>query len=234
MSGKANNQIYPCSSPMDSFMTLLKDVRECNTTPFLHHEDFPNVVYWMKAEYQKDYKNGKGFLHMISNENSGSTGFLEDLNGVIIDSATQQDIREYQRTLWSTLHKFHLAPTTWGHCVEPVQEYCFHSMQIQFLVFTYCEGYWKIDTFMSLYYSQRGDHAQCKGDAEDNDMVKQEGTVTPESLLEASRTKLSKHASSTSRFSGSSKKSKVKTMSVDIKDSSGDSEIETTSSSPLM
>ncbi|KAG6382169.1 hypothetical protein JVT61DRAFT_818 [Boletus reticuloceps] len=157
------------------FMCLLQDARAHDTTPSPKQSEFPLIVYWNKKEYLKGYNNGKGYLRTIRNDDSGMVGFLEDENGNIVNKDEQARMREFQRSLAYTLLKFGLAPTSWGRCTQPAQEYVVRSMRLKFPIFCYCADNWKADTFMGLYYSQWADCPQISNDSEGHH-VKQETT----------------------------------------------------------
>ncbi|KAF9222266.1 hypothetical protein BS17DRAFT_767909 [Gyrodon lividus] len=80
-----NSALYSTTA-MDPFMALLKDVCEKDNAPYETWDHFPNIMYWTKANYLKDYQIGHEYLKTKCDDNSGSISFMEDKNSVVITS----------------------------------------------------------------------------------------------------------------------------------------------------
>ncbi|KIJ10580.1 hypothetical protein PAXINDRAFT_157578 [Paxillus involutus ATCC 200175] len=108
-----------CSTTtMDPFMALLKDVQEKDNAPYETWDRFPEIVYWMKANYLKDSQIGREYFKTKCDNNSGSISFMEDENGMVISKEDQQCMHDHQQALCYTLLKFGLAPITWSRITE--------------------------------------------------------------------------------------------------------------------
>ncbi|KIJ12284.1 hypothetical protein PAXINDRAFT_14903 [Paxillus involutus ATCC 200175] len=113
---------------LNPFMSLLKDIRDADSAPYYTKDTLPKLVYWSKAEYVKDWQNGRGYVRTKHNPDSGTVGFLEDENGQIVDKEEQQRMRDHQHSLCYTLLTYDLAPTSWGKCPDIAREFLMRSM----------------------------------------------------------------------------------------------------------
>ncbi|KIK75186.1 hypothetical protein PAXRUDRAFT_173523 [Paxillus rubicundulus Ve08.2h10] len=110
------------------FMSLLKDIRDADSAPYYTKDALPKLIYWSKAEYVKDWQNGRGYVRTKRNPDSGTIGFLEDENGQIVDKEEQQRMRDHQRFLCYTVLMYNLVLTSWGKCPDIACEFLVRLM----------------------------------------------------------------------------------------------------------
>lgn len=204
------------STISDPFLAILQSVREADTIPPYMREEYPNVVYWTKVEYLKDHQNGRGTLWTTRTPNSGTFGYLESEEGIVLCKDEQQKYRDYFKPILYTLLQHNLAPMTWTKCTALAREYFIRSMRTKFTAFRLCADDWKADMLMSTFYSHWSDRPR---DPEVEAMgVKEEGDMSfPETLSRAnSKTRKRSQSVSTALSPHPDKRKKAKPLDPNI------------------
>ena len=179
----------------DPFSTILQSVRDTDTIPPYMRDEYPEVVYWTKIEYLKDFQNGRGKLRTSRTTELGSAGFLENEFGVISSKDNQQKFRDSLRPLLYTLLHHNLAATTWLKCTNEAREYVLRSLRTRFSEFRMCADDWKADMFTSLNYSHWSDRPR---DSTSETMVKEEEYIdsAPPANLSLANSRIQKRTES--------------------------------------
>ena len=164
--------------------------------PYMRDE-YPEVVYWTKIEYLKDFQNGCGKLRTSRIMESGSAGFLENNFRVVLSKDDQQKFRDFLRPLLYTLLHHNLAATTWSKCTNEAREYVLRSLHTWFSEFRMCADDWKADMFTSLNYSHWSDRPR---DPTSESMVKEEEYIdsAPPANLSLANSRIRKRTESIS------------------------------------
>ena len=159
------------------------------------HEDYPKVIYWMKAEYIKDHQNGHGTLQTTCTLNSGTSGYLESEEGVILCKDKQQKYCKSLKLILYMLLQHNLTLMTWTKHIALAHKYFICSMWTKFAVFCLCVDDWKADMFMFMFYSHWSDRPR---DPEAEAMGMKEGDMSFQESLPRANSKTRKHTQSVS------------------------------------
>ncbi|EGO27513.1 hypothetical protein SERLADRAFT_406586 [Serpula lacrymans var. lacrymans S7.9] len=168
----------------------------------LKREDYPNVRFWRKQEYQqhcKEYQEAQLNPEQISGIGEKALNrlfYVEYEDRTTIDTEEGgRNIRKLARSIWFELADLGMAPKTWMSTSRAVLDYYRSKMYKKFPQLCFCESDWKadqlaIDNYPSWYANHftRAEKKAVKNEAIDDSKKnlhanKDSSKRLPESML---------------------------------------------------
>ncbi|OSD05295.1 hypothetical protein PYCCODRAFT_1423348 [Trametes coccinea BRFM310] len=148
--------------------------------------DFPKVSFWTEHKWHVWLNGGggsaqvgmpAGLLGKATKETSRRRRFLEDINGLPLESSYVHRMRDFCRAFAKMMEQRAYAPPTWREVDLHVAELFYDAIRKKFPEVQLCEGNWKADNLMSqVYYDWKRPSRATKRprDANENDSKQQQ------------------------------------------------------------
>ncbi|KAM6490820.1 hypothetical protein JOM56_013783 [Amanita muscaria] len=162
----APSQSNACETPAASVYNLLKPDQGLPAP--LQREEYSNVRFWRREQYDKWLKMNKGDTNGLAaekpkrgrprkseneEEDNVHHPYLETVSGMPVNSAYLYRLSVKARRIWATLLKFGQAPDSYSEMDELSREYFIHEMCQGFFELRLCSDFWKLDLWSQKNYA---------------------------------------------------------------------------------
>ncbi|KAM6503729.1 hypothetical protein JOM56_000672 [Amanita muscaria] len=162
----APSQSNACETPAASVYNLLKPDQGLPAP--LQREEYSNVRFWRREQYDKWLKMNKGDTNGLAaekpkrgrprkseneEEDNVHHPYLETVSGMPVNSAYLYRLSVKARRIWATLLKFGQAPDSYSEMDELSREYFIREMCQGFFELRLCSDFWKLDLWSQKNYA---------------------------------------------------------------------------------
>ncbi|KAF8968614.1 hypothetical protein BDZ97DRAFT_1799301 [Flammula alnicola] len=118
-----------------------------STPPTLKQDDYPNVTYWTKEEWDDFVEREK-----LTNKNPLWNAFLTDANGKALSKQRYNEIWADAKLAFNSLYFRRLDPTSWSKKTDIVAAYFYNTITMKYPEFQLCDGNWKVHLWTTERY----------------------------------------------------------------------------------
>jgi hypothetical protein len=134
---KEKDKLLPVNQPHPSLpatnQPLLCALIIPNPPPSCNQDDFPDVRFWTRSEWNeyvdKENENGR---------NPSKVGFICQKDGSMVSDARLTTIGKEANQLWAEIYRERQDPLTWSGKTRTAADFFSNSMCIKFEEFQYC------------------------------------------------------------------------------------------------
>ena len=123
------------------------DLAVPSTPPARQREDYPDVPFWTKGEWDKLVERQK-----LANKTPSWNAFLTDEDGHALSKQRYNEIWADAKLAFNSLYFRRVDPTSWSKKTDIAAAYFYNTMTAKYPEFQFCEGNWKVQHWATERY----------------------------------------------------------------------------------
>jgi len=123
------------------------DLAVIPTPVTLKQDDYPDVPYWTKQEWDAFVERRK-----LANKNPPWNAFLTDQHGDVLSKQRYNELWADAKLAFNSLYYCRIDPTSWSKKTDLAATYFYNTITAKYPEFRLCEGNWKIHLWTTERY----------------------------------------------------------------------------------
>jgi len=126
---------------------ITSDLAVPSTPPTLQWEDYPDVPFWTKGEWDKLVERKK-----LANKTPSWNTFLTDEDRQVLSKQRYNEIWADAKLAFNSLYYCRIDPTSWSKKTDIAVAYFYNTTTTKYPEFQLCEGNWKVQHWATERY----------------------------------------------------------------------------------